>query len=650
MPLDLVDSPEHWARDCVEFEQRLRWRLGADVPVTVVPLGVRDELAVSDGPAAASVTVHLYGQHALVGPFPGRAAYPACPRCLARRWQAVRQRSLRDALELGGPTRQAGPSPFRSGFGSDAVAALVAAHLDGAHLDRAHLDGAHLDRSAGPATASDGYASMYLVDLGTLAVHRFPVVPDAECPSCGRGVADTPQGARPATGPTRKSAPDSFRLRPVDDYPFPVAAFVNPVCGPVGPMVGYDPLSPSTSAVSGSFLLRSGSYLRETYWGGHADSYARSARIGVLEGLERIAGMRAKAKRTVVSASLHELGDAAIDPRVCGLYSDAFYAANPWVTPFAPDRPIPWVWGHSLRDDRPVLVPEILAYYHAPGLENRFVQESSNGCASGGSAEEATYHGLMEVVERDAFLLSWYGKVTLPEIDPGTSARADTRWMVDRLEMCGYRARFFDARITFDVPVVVGVATRIGGGKGAICFGAGASLDPEAAMAAALCEIATDSVNLRSRTERDEQRYRSMVADFANVEALHDHPLVYGLPEMAEHGAFFVAPRESRAMTEVYPAAGHADLLADDLAVDLRRCVADVAAQGFDVVVVDQTLPEQRDLGLHTVNVLVPGLLPIDFGWTRQRAPRMPRMRAALAAAGLRPPDADLHLVPHPFP
>ncbi|WP_084597753.1 TOMM precursor leader peptide-binding protein [Micromonospora chokoriensis] len=635
---DLVGSPEHWALDCAELEKWLRRRLGGDLTVSVAPLGVRDELAVSDGPQAASVTVHLYGQYALVGPFPGNAAHPACPRCLARRWQAVRQRSLRDALELGGPTRQAGPSPFRLAFSGEAIAALVDAHLD---------------RADGPTTARDAYASVYVVDLTVLAVRRYPVVPDAECPSCGRSLPDTPEAARPRIGSTRKSAPESFRLRSVDDYPFTVEAFANPLCGPVGPMVAYDPVSPSTSAVSGGFLLRSGSYLRETYWGGHADSYARSARIGVLEGLERIAGMRAKAKRTVVSASYDELGDAAVDPRVCGLYSDAFYAANPRVTPFAPDRPIPWVWGHSLRDDRPVLVPEILAYYHAPGLENRFVQESSNGCASGGSAAEAIYHGLMEVVERDAFLLSWYGRVTLPEIDPRTSARTETRWMVDRLEMCGYRARFFDARITFGIPVVVGVATRIGGGLGAICFGAGASLDPETAMAAALCEIATDSVNLRSRTEREEARYRTMVADFANVQALHDHPLVYGLPEMAEHAAFFVAPRESRAMTEVYPAADRAELLSDDLAVDLRRCVADVAAHGFDVVVVDQTLPEQRDLGLHTVSVLAPGLLPIDFGWDRQRAPHLPRMRAALAAAGLRDHDlevADLHLVPHPFP
>jgi ribosomal protein S12 methylthiotransferase accessory factor len=69
--------------------------------------------------------------------------------------------------------------------------------------------------------------------------------------------------------------------------------------------------------------------------------------------------------------------------------------------------------------------------------------------------------------------------------------------------------------------------------------------------------------------------------------------------------------------------------------------------------VVNQTLDLQRELGLHTVSVIVPGLLPIDFGWARQRAPHMPRMRTAPRAAGLVDRDltlADLHLVPHPFP
>ena len=66
-----------------------------------------------------------------------------------------------------------------------------------------------------------------------------------------------------------------------------------------------------------------------------------------------------------------------------------------------------WVWGYSFLQERPILVPELLAYYSL-GYGEGFVYETSNGCALGGSLEEAIFHAILEVVERDSFLLTWY--------------------------------------------------------------------------------------------------------------------------------------------------------------------------------------------------------------------------------------------------
>ncbi|MCM2430880.1 YcaO-like family protein [Streptomyces sp. RKAG337] len=82
-------------------------------------------------------------------------------------------------------------------------------------------------------------------------------------------------------------------------------------------------------------------------------------------------------------------------------------------------------------------------------------------------------------------------------------------------------------------------------------------------------------------------------------------------------------------------------------------CRDALVGAGFDVIVVDQTTPEQEQLGLRTVCTLGAGLLPIDFGWTRQRALNMPRLRSAFRRAGLRDTDladGELRRVPHPFP
>jgi ribosomal protein S12 methylthiotransferase accessory factor len=92
---------------------------------------------------------------------------------------------------------------------------------------------------------------------------------------------------------------------------------------------------------------------------------------------------------------------------------------------------------------------------------------------------------------------------------------------------------------------------------------------------------------------------------------------------------------------------------ADDLRGDVARCVRELASAGFDTVVIDQTLDLQRRLGVHTASVIVPGLLPIDFGWARQRCLLLPRLRQAPHAAGFTDHDltpAELNLAPHPFP
>ncbi|MEO3846175.1 TOMM precursor leader peptide-binding protein [Streptomyces sp. B8F3] len=663
-----MPTTDVWTAGCADVASDLAARLAALLPapprVEVAPLGLTNAFAepavraggAAGGPrppaAAGAVPVRIYGRHALVGPL-AEAGRRGCVRCLERRWQAARSRQLREAVELGGDTGAAGVPPQWGPFAAEALAGVVARVVSTARRETTAGRGGTAPRdTADPRPAP--FPHVHQLDLGDLTVRRYPLVPDPECPGCGPRERDSEDAAVLDLAPSPKYRPGAFRTRALADYDLPIAAFANPVCGALGPTVVLDVSSTSTSATIGCFSLRSGDYLRETFWGGHADTFRDSLRIGVLEGLERYAGMRPRARATTVRASLDQLtaaGRPALDPRRCGLYAPEFHTAT-GIAPFTPEREVSWVWGHSLTERRPLLVPEVLTYYHTPGLADRFVQESSNGCASGGSAAEAVYYGLMEVVERDAFLLAWYGQQPLTELDPASATRPATRQMVARLEMYGYRARFFDAALTFPIPVVTGVAERYDGGPGRMCFGAGAGLDPEAALASALDEIATDAVNLAGRTEREEVRLKAMAADFGQVAALHDHPLVYGLPEMARHADFLL--KTDRPPVPLHERYGARTLpVSDDLADDAAACVAAVAEAGFEVIVVDQTLPEQRERGLWTVSVLVPGLLPIDFGWSRQRALGMPRLRTGLREAGLRDhdlTDAELNPAPHPFP
>lgn len=145
----------------------------------------------------------------------------------------------------------------------------------------------------------------------------------------------------------------------------------------------------------------------------------------------------------------------------------------------------------------------------------------------------------------------------------------------------------------------------------------------------------------------------AMAADFTLVRELKDHAQLYGLPEMAHHAAPFLDPLDRLPLAEVFADWDAVRPRTGDLRDDLALLTDALADAGHDVIAVDQTTPEQARAGLSTVATAVPGLLPIDFGWTRQRALTMDRLRTGLRTAGRRPDDlpADaVHLAPHPFP
>ncbi|WP_328912715.1 MULTISPECIES: TOMM precursor leader peptide-binding protein [unclassified Streptomyces] len=584
----------------------------------------------------AAATVHLTPDAVLIGPWGGEEADSAdlaCGGCLAVRWQRLRTRTEREALETGLTVTAAGAWPVLPDYAVDAVWALYA---------RAFGPGA--PRTTGPARVTRH-------DPETGRSYTVPLLAE---PLCDRHPRPAPADFRLTARP--KPAADRYRLRGPASYALPTDALANPVCGALGAGTWNDVTSPTTAPVAGSVFMRGYAGLTDVTWSGQANSFAASRDLAFLEGLERYAGTHRRDPGALPVESYDALvrsGVAALDPRECGLYAPETYRDDPMVTPFDPARPIPWVRGHSLRDDRPVLVPARLAYYSAGTAADDFVYECSNGCAIGSCLEEAILFGLLELIERDAFLLAWYGNARLTEIDLDSCDRTVVRAMTDRAALCGYDVHVYDNRIDLPVPVVTGLAVRRDEGPGTLAFAAGAAFDPLTAVESALSEILTYLPHLPRQVAERPDELAAMAEDFGLVRRLPDHAALFGLPRMREHVGGYLEPAAVRSFADTYDDWSRRRPRGLDLRDDVLWCTGELAAAGFDVVVVDQTTPEQRRLGLSTVATIVPGLLPIDFGWSRQRALTMPRLRTALRRGGLRAddlPEEEVRRVPHPFP
>jgi ribosomal protein S12 methylthiotransferase accessory factor len=649
-----------------DLERRLALRSARDAAPAprVAVIGAADVLgepSPGGGPSSgadpavahrATATVHLTADAVLVGPWGGSPdAAPACGSCLAIRWQRLRTRTEREALETGLARSAAGRWPVLPDWTVDAVWSLCLLVLGGAR--------------PGAGGHPDGLPRVTRLDLETGQVGTVPLLADPLCPHTELAVEDGEEPPRLESRP--KTAPDGYRLRTPASYGLPTAALANPVCGVLGAGTWSDVTSPTTAPVAGSVFMRGYAGLTDVTWSGQSNSFASSRDLAFLEGLERYAGTHRRRRDGLLTAAYDDLGDAALDPRDCGVYAPETYRDDPMIAPFDPARPIPWVRGWSLRDGRPVLVPARLVYYSAGTAADHFVFECSNGCAIGSCLEEAVLFGLLELIERDAFLLGWYGDARLTEIDLGSCRSPVLRAMTDRAALCGYDVHAFDNRIDLAVPVVTGLAVRRDGGPGTLAFAAGAAFDPETAVESAVSEILTYLPHLPRQVAERPAELAAMAEDFSLVRRLPDHAALFGLPTMTRHVGGYLEPAAVRSMAEIYgtpDASGQAGPAHRDgwerrrprgldLLDDVLWCRDELARAGCEVIVVDQTTPEQRRMGLRTVCTLAPGLLPIDFGWPRQRALTMPRLRTALRRGGLRPDDLredEVRRVPHPFP
>ncbi len=498
-------------------------------------------------------------------------------------------------------------------------------------------------------------AMIYLeLDGLRTSVHRF--LPDPLCPLCGELPEDSAEAAQVAASSRLKAAPTSYRVRSLSDEKDRLAnLYVDSQSGVVSDLNKYGSnIFPSAVAPAG---LRHG-YGTEIGFGRKLD-YESSELTAVTEALERYGGIRPGGKKTIVTASHDELGESALDPTLLGLPSEDLYErpGYPFV-PYRQDLKISWVWGYSFRSCRPILVPESYAYYGAfygPIKDRPFVYETSNGCALGGCLEEAILYGMLEVAERDAFLMTWYARLRAPIIDPLSARDHSPALMVERVEsLTGYAVRIFDITLEQGIPCFWAMAIdehdRTGKPK-ALCS-AGAHLNPEKALINALLELAPQIGRMSSYYQENRKRAMEMIEDPYKVLTMEDHSLLYCAPEVFERLTFLTDSTEQRPFEDrfesYYTRPKHRDLLQD-----LNEALASYHNGGLDVIVVDQTTPEHAAGGFSCVKVIIPGTLPMTFGHHARRTEGLERLRQVPHELGYYPralADADINPYPHPFP
>lgn len=376
--------------------------------------------------------------------------------------------------------------------------------------------------------------------------------------------------------------------------------------------------------------------------GAHADDLqARAAALG--EAIERYSAAYVPYDRLVLTTA-EELGPAAVDPGRFALFHPRQLAEPHFpFEPFTASTRLHFAAGFSLTDGSPACLPAQLVYLGTlPPDGARIGYPTSNGLACGPTLEEAVLGGLLELVERDAVMISWTGAVSLPHLDWRDDQQLLT---LERryFSPSGLRYSVLDGSAFLDVPVAIAVLHGTPGERAALALGGGCAPTIGSAWSKALAEAFSVRRWLSTKAAQDPP---PPVPDRRHICSFDEHMLFYADDANARSAAFLDASHR-RSPTRAAPrlAEGGPRAVLDDL-------VARLACHGVSAYAVDVTAPDVATLGLYVARVIAPELCPLDVvhaarylgGRRLYEAAR----DAGLAPAALRFEDVNPH--PHPFP
>lgn len=318
------------------------------------------------------------------------------------------------------------------------------------------------------------------------------------------------------------------------------------------------------------------------------------------------------------------------------------------VPPFTQDTPIAWTWGFSLVRLLPVLVPACQVYMpYFPCFQEQGERVIgpvvSTGLACARTLDEALLKSIYEVVERDAFMITWMNQLPMPRVDFTTSTTLNDLYC-DRLQREGLNYILIDTTTDIAIPSYLCILIDEHRSPPMICAGGATSLDPIQAAAKALLEAVQtrEWAKFMGRTGKA----CNYADDFSDVREFEDHVALYAYSNMLPAIQFLLTN------PQLCPMNRHPIRAGGNCPADLKESVLTLAANDFDVIALDLTTPDVAECGYFVTKILVPGLQPLDADYLHRflgglRLYQLPH-RLGFTSTDTR--IEQLNPYPHPYP
>lgn len=300
---------------------------------------------------------------------------------------------------------------------------------------------------------------------------------------------------------------------------------------------------------------------------------AVEARVSaIMEGIERYSSEAGDYPTTMSRYS--DLSEEAINPKELILPDGANDNAE-----------IPWVRGTDIISQEEILVPANAVFHPFPEEYHRLFRANTSGLASGNRLEEAIFHGLAEVIERDAWSLVEYLRKNGPNIVNVKDELASE--LMGQFAKASVEVQVKDITSDIDVPTIAAVSDdTLLKDPALLTTGMGTHTKAEVALLRALTEVAQSRL-----TQIHGAREDTTTADFRRS---------IGYDRMKRLNKHWFGESESREFDQIK------SFDSQDFLKDIEHIIEKLTNVGIKrVVVVDLSRPE---INVPVVRVIVPGL------------------------------------------
>ncbi|MDD1775859.1 MAG: YcaO-related McrA-glycine thioamidation protein [Candidatus Methanomethylicus sp.] len=284
---------------------------------------------------------------------------------------------------------------------------------------------------------------------------------------------------------------------------------------------------------------------------------------------------------------------------LCGSFYDLRTSINlldpnqlilPGIRNYHHQEPLEWVKGYDVTNAADIWVPAE-AVFHPYSRANQLFRTNTNGLAVGNIMEEAVVHGLMEVIERDAWSLFEIAKVKGKDLNLDQSKLNEYPLALDLVRrMESSKLSIFAKDITSDIripTVAVAIDDEATKDPALLSLGVGTHLIPELATVRALTEAVQSRLTTIHGTRED-----TVKAEFARR---------IGYERMKRlNKKWFIPSGEPTELGNMFR------YESDDFLEDINHTIVELSRVGLKkVILVNLT---RVGVSIPAVRVIVPGL------------------------------------------